>query len=164
MAVGSRPWAQQTTRSPIGESRHQTALELSARETGGGSQPRPSGTRTERLSAHRLRSGNPRVLSSTDRTSRRLTRACLSAHRRHATESHKRQLRGQRAPRPPRSGFVRAFSCSSVKHLHGCGLITGALRQEAAELLSALVLSGRMLGGFQVLRAPVGCDDCSEIR
>ena len=37
---------------------------------------------------------------------------------------------------------------SSVEHLNGGGLITGARRQEAAELLPALVLRGDTLRGF----------------
>jgi hypothetical protein len=50
-----------------------------------------------------------------------------------------------------------------VKHLHGCGLIACALRQEATQLLPALVLSGRVLRGFKILCAPMGCNDGCEI-
>jgi hypothetical protein len=51
-----------------------------------------------------------------------------------------------------------------VKHLHGCGLIAGALRQEATQLLPALVLGSGVLCGLQILRAPVGCNNGREIR
>jgi hypothetical protein len=51
-----------------------------------------------------------------------------------------------------------------VKHLHGCGLIAGTSRQEAAQLLPALVLGCGMLRGLQVLRATVRGDESGEIR
>jgi len=163
MAGGSRPSAIRTMRSPAGKSHCRTELEFSARETGGASRPKPSGTRTELPSARRSRSDIPRVLLATHRRSRRRTRTCLSALRRHEAESHRRQLPGQRAPVPLRSGAFRIFARSSVKHLDGCGLIAGALRQESPQLLPALVLSSGMLGRLQVLCAPMGRDDGREI-
>src|SRR6266850_3516027 len=83
--------------------------------------------------------------------------------RRHVTGLRKRQQPGRRAPWLSQWGDVRVFSCSSVKHLHGCGLIALALRQETTHLLSALVLSGPALRGLEVLRASMGRDDRGEV-
>lgn len=56
-----------------------------------------------------------------------------------------------------------ALDRSLVEHLHCCGLVTSALRQETPELLPHLVLSGRSLGRFQILRAALSGDCCREI-
>src|SRR6266446_5671475 len=50
-----------------------------------------------------------------------------------------------------------------MEHLHCCGLVTLAVRQERLEWFPALVLSGRSLSRLQALGTPLSGDCCREI-
>src|SRR6516225_2318325 len=103
MASGSRPSALRITRTPLGASDYRMVLEPSVRGMGGASLPKPSGTRLEHPSAHRLPSGTLRVLQPKDQEACCWAPTSSPALRHREGEWCRLRPRARQVPRPLRT-------------------------------------------------------------